>query len=260
MLGGDVLAQQNGVGPSAAPQNRRPGTLRDSVRQRVADMRQRRQPDRRRDQDGQRPEDNRNGRDGRGDWNNRNNDWWDRDDRDDWDDRDRGDRDGDNDRGDWNNRDNDWNDRWDRDNGDWNDREGRWDRWGRNGRGRWWFNPGWWYGYPGGWYGYPRQWRRFPGPPPQAPLPSRGSLGVYLRDLPGGLLITSVTPRGPADEAGLRSGDLILAIDGRRLETTREAQRFLFRKDPGERVRVLYDRNGRVRRTAARLEPFRAVH
>jgi S1-C subfamily serine protease len=56
---------------------------------------------------------------------------------------------------------------------------------------------------------------------------SRGALGVDAEDAaptasgPGGARLTRVLPRGPADAAGLRPGDVILAVDGRPVDGAR---------------------------------------
>lgn len=44
--------------------------------------------------------------------------------------------------------------------------------------------------------------------------PDRGMIGVVLAKDEHGLRITAVTPGGPADKAGVRNGDLIVAVDG----------------------------------------------
>jgi hypothetical protein len=58
------------------------------------------------------------------------------------------------------------------------------------------------------------------GAPGQVPLPpldedKSAGVGLALRADDAGLLITSVLPRGPADRAGLRQGERIVAVDGR---------------------------------------------
>ncbi|MEX0691818.1 MAG: PDZ domain-containing protein [Gemmatimonadales bacterium] len=54
--------------------------------------------------------------------------------------------------------------------------------------------------------------------------------------------ISDVVPGGPADRAGLRAGDLLIAIDELRLDTP-EGGRAFSRLAPGSRVRLLVERD-----------------
>jgi putative serine protease PepD len=53
-----------------------------------------------------------------------------------------------------------------------------------------------------------------------------------------------VLPDGPAERAGLRPGDLIVAIDGRAVSTPDELVVFLRARQPGDEVTLVYQRNG----------------
>lgn len=57
---------------------------------------------------------------------------------------------------------------------------------------------------------------------------ARPWLGVTLRELSGRLLIERVTPNGPADAAGLRSGDQIMGLSGERFGSLGEFYRKLW--------------------------------
>lgn len=61
---------------------------------------------------------------------------------------------------------------------------------------------------------------------------------------------------GPADRAGLRGGDVVVAIDGQPLESIDEFIRSVSTRGPGAWVELEVWRNGRTRRVTARLEPF----
>ncbi|WP_158964796.1 DegQ family serine endoprotease [Chachezhania sediminis] len=85
----------------------------------------------------------------------------------------------------------------------------------------------------------------------------RGWLGVRIQDVtddvaeaigldkPEGALITDV-PEGPAQEAGLKSGDVILAFDGVDVKDTRELVREVGSATVGKTVRVTVFRDGKT--------------
>ncbi len=89
----------------------------------------------------------------------------------------------------------------------------------------------------------------------------RGWLGVRARDLPPeeapartpGLLIEGVFADGPAEQAGLRMGDVLLSIDGTELPDVESLLQATTSMRPGERVRVTYRRDGEKRTTEAVL-------
>ncbi|MEB3321391.1 MAG: PDZ domain-containing protein [Synechococcaceae cyanobacterium] len=68
----------------------------------------------------------------------------------------------------------------------------------------------------------------------------------------GGLRLKRVERSGPAQRAGLQSGDELLAIDGRRLLRAEDLPPLLTAAGPGERE-VLFCRDGRIR--AASVQP-----
>ncbi|MCS6882578.1 MAG: trypsin-like peptidase domain-containing protein [Oscillochloridaceae bacterium] len=59
-----------------------------------------------------------------------------------------------------------------------------------------------------------------------------------------GLLVAQVAPGGPAERAGLRRGDLLLALDGAPLRDTATLLKVLDRSRPGDRLRFDLLRNG----------------
>ncbi|MDX1454298.1 MAG: PDZ domain-containing protein [Gammaproteobacteria bacterium] len=80
--------------------------------------------------------------------------------------------------------------------------------------------------------------------------PDRAVLGIVIGSMDGedkvdGLKVLSVTPGGPADKAGLRSGDILVGLDGKDLSDGDEkAQRRLMEimksKEPGDEAEVAY--------------------
>lgn len=85
----------------------------------------------------------------------------------------------------------------------------------------------------------------------------RGYLGVYHRDMddglakafgldkPKGSLIDDVIPDSPASKAGLRSGDIILSVDGKSIEDGSTLSNMIGFKAPGEKVNITYLREGK---------------
>ena len=51
-----------------------------------------------------------------------------------------------------------------------------------------------------------------------------------------GVVLSDVTPAGPAEAAGLRPGDVVMALDGKPMENARQFDVNLYRRVPGERV------------------------
>lgn len=86
---------------------------------------------------------------------------------------------------------------------------------------------------------------------------TRAWLGVYIQDLlPGmearfgvkagqGVLVSDVVAGGPADEAGLKPGDVIVAVDGRAVGTTNELQLEIMYRSVGETAIVDVVRDGK---------------
>ena len=87
----------------------------------------------------------------------------------------------------------------------------------------------------------------------------RAVMGVWIQaindaqakrlDLPAarGALITDLTPQGPAARSGLRTGDVLIAINGEEVNSSPQMQEQLSRYRPGQTVRVAYIRRGVTR-------------
>lgn len=60
-----------------------------------------------------------------------------------------------------------------------------------------------------------------------------------------GVFVREVSPGGPAAAAGLQAGDIIVAVDSKRIGNWNEFIRELFSKRPGDRVRIEYFRDSK---------------
>ena len=73
------------------------------------------------------------------------------------------------------------------------------------------------------------------------PLSSRGAAARRLSD---GLVLSAITPGGPAERAGLVAGDIIIAIADEPSMALREFYRYVRRQAPGTVIRLDLWRNG----------------
>jgi serine protease Do len=78
-------------------------------------------------------------------------------------------------------------------------------------------------------------------------------LGVRGRTEGGRCLISQVFPGMPAEKAGVKPGDVIVAVDGRPISTFDELARIVFFKEPGAKLRLKIDRGGETLTITAEL-------
>jgi Do/DeqQ family serine protease len=94
----------------------------------------------------------------------------------------------------------------------------------------------------------------------------RGLLGVTIQtvnpqtaralgaEVQHGALITDVAPGSAAEEAGLQVDDIIVAVDGERIDNNQDLATAVGLKGPGDRVRIEYMRDGKRETTMAKLQ------
>ena len=74
---------------------------------------------------------------------------------------------------------------------------------------------------------------------------------------PRGVLIRSVMPGEPAEKGGIKPNDVITAIDGTALHTTRDLQRIVSSSPIGKRVRVVVLRDGKSSEVEVEIGRYR---
>jgi putative serine protease PepD len=73
--------------------------------------------------------------------------------------------------------------------------------------------------------------------------------------VPSGLFVAGVPAGGPAEQAGIKPGDVITTIDGQPATSNVQLQELTLTKKPGETVELGYLRDGRARTATVTLAP-----
>ncbi len=91
----------------------------------------------------------------------------------------------------------------------------------------------------------------------------RGYLGVLIEDLKGdlkevykhkyGAVIVDVTKDSAADKAGLKRGDLIIAVNGEKIEDANELKTIIGSFPPNKKITITYERNRHTYTTTVKL-------
>ncbi len=93
---------------------------------------------------------------------------------------------------------------------------------------------------------------------------TRGSIGVVFNAQPNpaiqrvygansGVTIASVTPGGPSEQAGLKTGDTIVAVDGKKITDGNELVGEISARKPGTKANLTYLRDGKEQKTAVTI-------
>jgi putative serine protease PepD len=69
-----------------------------------------------------------------------------------------------------------------------------------------------------------------------------------------GVAVLAVSPGGPAEQAGLRAGDVVRSIDGDRINSMDQLVSALIQRDVGDQVSLQVERNGAPRTLRVRLQ------
>ncbi len=85
----------------------------------------------------------------------------------------------------------------------------------------------------------------------------RGYLGIYMQDVdeniakalklkkPYGVIISDVVKDSPAERAGLKTGDVIIEVDGRSIENSLQLRSYIQSKSPDDKVKIGVIRDGK---------------
>jgi putative serine protease PepD len=73
------------------------------------------------------------------------------------------------------------------------------------------------------------------------------SIGIYLNTTASGVQITRVKAGSPGENAGLKAGDVITAIDGTSVKTSEDVISIVSAKKPGDHVQLSVTSNGQAR-------------
>lgn len=96
----------------------------------------------------------------------------------------------------------------------------------------------------------------------------RGLLGVEIADVNArvaeelglstnqGVLVRRVNKASAAEQAGILAGDVIVGIEGHKVNSVSELQEYVARHRPGKEIRVTFLRNGEERETTPRLRNY----
>jgi len=94
----------------------------------------------------------------------------------------------------------------------------------------------------------------------------RGLIGITFRELNpsvakeleisdvNGLYVSDVVPKGAAEEAGIKAGDIITKLDGRTIASSSDLQERIYRLRPGDKVKLTYKRDGKERDVTVTLK------
>ena len=97
---------------------------------------------------------------------------------------------------------------------------------------------------------------------------TRGFLGVMIQDLnpnlakefslkdSKGVLVSDVTPKSPAEKAGLKSGDVILEFNGKKVSASRNLKLEVAQTKPGQTVPVKILRDGEQETVQVAIKPL----
>ena len=83
------------------------------------------------------------------------------------------------------------------------------------------------------------------GPFAQKPKKGKGFLGVATKNVEGGIEVTKVGKKSPAEEAGIKEGDLLRTLNGEKLDSREKLQSILVELAEGDKLAFEITRDGK---------------
>src|SRR5439155_17855844 len=80
----------------------------------------------------------------------------------------------------------------------------------------------------------------------------------FGRDRPQGALVSTVESGGPADKAGIKAGDVLLAVDGKKVDRSAELPPLVAAVKPGSKANLEVWRDGRKQTLAVTVGELKA--
>jgi S1-C subfamily serine protease len=71
---------------------------------------------------------------------------------------------------------------------------------------------------------------------------------VFAYPLEEGVVVAGLVPNGPAEQSGLKEGDVMLSLNSEEVSTRKDLYRCLWQHSPGERIALEVMRENALRR------------
>ena len=88
----------------------------------------------------------------------------------------------------------------------------------------------------------------------------RGYVGLSALDTPDGVLISNVLKNGPADVSGLKPNDLIISIDGTKIDNIRQVVKIVASLEVDQEIIVRYIRNDNIKKSVIKVVAMPESH
>ena len=79
-------------------------------------------------------------------------------------------------------------------------------------------------------------------------------IGIMMEESARGVTVARVVPGGPADQAGLQAGDLILSVNGAATPSPRAVQRAILGGQAGDQLKLAVEQQGKAREVTLKTE------